>query len=143
MLFLCYYRVVEVFATTIVLVYNASLHRGGSFLRHTARSSRLGVSIFKDFCQDSKLNLQLALLLQHIKRSEQVLSSSLGSFSFAFSLRIPLQILRILHSAKGCPVSKVSHRLVGLVVKASASRAEDPGFESRLRRDFFGVESYQ
>ena len=34
-------------------------------------------------------------------------------------------------------------RPVGLVVKASASRAEDPGFESRLRRDFFGVESYQ
>ena len=34
-------------------------------------------------------------------------------------------------------------RLVGLVVKASASRAGDPGFESRLRRDFFGVESYQ
>ena len=28
-------------------------------------------------------------------------------------------------------------RLVGLVVKAAASRAEDPGFESRLRRDFF------
>ena len=27
-------------------------------------------------------------------------------------------------------------RLVGLVVKASASRAEDPGFESRLRQDF-------
>ena len=35
------------------------------------------------------------------------------------------------------------YRLVGLVVKASASRAEGPGFESRLRRDFFGVESYQ
>ena len=33
--------------------------------------------------------------------------------------------------------------LVGLVVKESASRAEDPGFESRLRWDFFGVESYQ
>ena len=27
--------------------------------------------------------------------------------------------------------------------KASASRAEGPGFESRLHRDFFGVESYQ
>ena len=27
--------------------------------------------------------------------------------------------------------------------KATASRAEDPGLESRLRRDFFGVESYQ
>ena len=37
----------------------------------------------------------------------------------------------------------VFHRLVGLVVKASASRADGPGFESRLRRDFFGVESYQ
>ena len=35
------------------------------------------------------------------------------------------------------------HRLVGLVVKASASRAEGPGFESRLSRDFFGAESYQ
>ena len=35
------------------------------------------------------------------------------------------------------------HRLIGLVVKASASRAEGPGFESRLHRDFFGVESYQ
>ena len=32
----------------------------------------------------------------------------------------------------------VSHRLVGLVVNASASRVEDPGFESRLRRDFPG-----
>ena len=31
----------------------------------------------------------------------------------------------------------------GLVVKASASRAEGLGFESRLRWDFFGVESYQ
>ena len=29
-------------------------------------------------------------------------------------------------------------RLVGLMVKASASRAEDPGFESRLRQDFSG-----
>ena len=37
----------------------------------------------------------------------------------------------------------INYRLVGLVVKASTSRAEDPGFESRLRRDYFGVESYQ
>ena len=35
------------------------------------------------------------------------------------------------------------YRLVGLVVKASASRAEGPRFKSRLRRDFLGVESYQ
>ena len=37
----------------------------------------------------------------------------------------------------------VINLLAGLVVKASASGAEDPGFESRLRRDFFPVESYQ
>ena len=30
------------------------------------------------------------------------------------------------------------YRLAGLVVKASASGTEDPGFESRLRRDFSG-----
>ena len=36
-----------------------------------------------------------------------------------------------------------TYRLVGLVVKASALRAEGPGFESRLRWDFFGVKSYQ
>ena len=28
-------------------------------------------------------------------------------------------------------------------LRASASRAEDPGFESRLYRDFSGVELYQ
>ena len=39
--------------------------------------------------------------------------------------------------------ARINDRLVGQVVKASASRAEDPGFESRLRRDFFRVESYQ
>ena len=32
----------------------------------------------------------------------------------------------------------VIHRLAGLVVKVSGSRAENPGFESRLRRDFSG-----
>ena len=40
-------------------------------------------------------------------------------------------------------VSSSIDRLGGLVVKASASSAEGPGLESRLRRDFFGVESYQ
>ena len=35
------------------------------------------------------------------------------------------------------------YRLVDLVVKVSASRAEDPEFESRFCRDSFGVESYQ
>ena len=47
-----------------------------------------------------------------------------------------------LYSAAVIP-PPISYRLVGLVVKASASRAEDPVFDSRLRRDFLGVESYQ
>ena len=45
--------------------------------------------------------------------------------------------------SKGMYASLLRDRFTGLVVKTSASRAEDPGFESRLRRDFFGVESYQ
>ena len=40
------------------------------------------------------------------------------------------------------PLPSFDH-LIGLVVKASAWRAEDPGFESHLRWDFFGVESNQ
>ena len=35
-------------------------------------------------------------------------------------------------------VPAIADHLVGPVVKASASRAEDPGFESRLWRDFSG-----
>ena len=35
-------------------------------------------------------------------------------------------------------LSPVCDRLVGLMLNASASRAEDPGFESRLRRDYSG-----
>ena len=38
---------------------------------------------------------------------------------------------------------RLRDRLISLVVKASASRAEDPEFESRLRRDFSEVESNQ
>ena len=49
-------------------------------------------------------------------------------------------------ASRVCPSSKPSvpmyfslgvDRYIGLVVKASASREEDPGFKSRLRRDFF------
>ena len=36
-------------------------------------------------------------------------------------------------------LNSTSHRLVGLVVKASASKAEDPGFESHWRQDFSGL----
>ena len=36
------------------------------------------------------------------------------------------------------PTTRPVDRLVGLVVKVSVSRAEDPGLESRFRRDFSG-----
>ena len=42
----------------------------------------------------------------------------------------------------GNAVSSPSNRLVGLVVKASASRVEDQEFQSRLRRDFSGSSGY-
>ena len=38
--------------------------------------------------------------------------------------------------------SPARDRLLGLVVKASASRAEDPGFDSCLRRGDFSGSSY-
>ena len=41
-----------------------------------------------------------------------------------------------------CSATIPSDYLVGLVVKASASRAEDTGFESPLRRDFFSGSSH-
>ena len=37
------------------------------------------------------------------------------------------------------PVIRAQYRLTGQVVKVSASGAEDPGFESRLRWDFSGL----
>ena len=52
----------------------------------------------------------------------------------------PVTFACVAHSLVRVPCA---HCLVGLVVKASASRADDPRFESRLRRDFSGVESYQ
>ena len=46
------------------------------------------------------------------------------------------------HGQRSCSSNLLSYpltdRLVSLVVKASASRAEGPGFKSRLRRDFSG-----
>ena len=40
------------------------------------------------------------------------------------------------------PTFLPSYHLIGLVVKASVSRAEDPRFESRFRRDFFSGSSH-
>ena len=52
------------------------------------------------------------------------------------SLRYPSMLLGRGATNRLLLVHQMEDHLVGLVVKASASRAEDPGFESRLRRDF-------
>ena len=59
--------------------------------------------------------------------------------------KVAVELTLLIHTNRSqrCPAVPQGDRLVGLMVKASASRAEDPGFESCLRRDFFGVESYQ
>ena len=58
--------------------------------------------------------------------------------SFAANFYTPSRGTAATH--QGNSVSPVSwDRLVGLVVKAASSRAEDPGFASRLRRDFSGT----
>ena len=51
--------------------------------------------------------------------------------------------VRSYHLGASLSVPFKHDRLVGRVVKVSTSRAEGPGFKSRLRRDFFGVKSYQ
>ena len=75
------------------------------------------------------------------------------SFLLLFRLRLPLLLHLLLLLASSSQAinqptnkhlqSRPLKRLVGLVVKASASRAEDPGFQSRFRRDVFGVKSYK
>ena len=48
--------------------------------------------------------------------------------------------LSLTKKRRRCPVySRGRDRLAGLVVEASDSGAEDPGFESRWRRDFSGL----
>ena len=76
--------------------------------------------------------------------------TSRSSLSTAAKPIMPLSSFRTLVICRTFvyPFSRFTHaifflpaldRLVGLVVKASASGAEDPGFESRLRRDFSGL----
>ena len=92
--------------------------------------------------------------ITHDAAGEEYTFEYCSAFRFTDKIRSPtVHGERQTHGAKLATYAGGSHwtfclfvivnRLVGLVVKASASRAEGPGFESRLRRDFFGVESYQ
>ena len=91
---------------------------------------------------------------QHVQSSKQI--NLLGTLACCWDVKQPTnkptnklcdphQRGQKLASGGGSSMDRVqpSHRLVGLVVKASASGAEDPGFESRLRRHFAWSESYQ
>ena len=60
------------------------------------------------------------------------------NFIFPLSLCVPLLTWSALSST-----AVTEHCLFGLVVKAPALWGEHPGFESCLRRDFSGVESYR
>ena len=69
----------------------------------------------------------------------------MGKFSCSLHVHATLHVagpVCSLHNAVKKQLRFPNH-LVGLVDMASTSRAEDPGFESRLSRDFSGVESYQ
>ena len=57
-------------------------------------------------------------------------------FSFRFLLLRFMNVIETTHLLSYCLVYLLTYCLAGLVVKASASGAEDPWFESRLRRDF-------
>ena len=73
----------------------------------------------------------------------QIRLAGTGCWKTRLELEILIPINNESDEIKSVSRSPRPYRLAGLVVKASASRAEGPGFESRLRRDFFGVESYQ
>ena len=65
-----------------------------------------------------------------------LLAVCVGLFSIQHGITDKQSIINFLISASSSFASP--DRLGGLVVKASASGAEDPGFESRLCRDFSG-----
>ena len=73
-------------------------------------------------------------------------SHSLSAVMTTLALVFGQPVIRLNRGHNSCPRSfgqseilfNLCHRLVGLVVKASASRAEGPGYESRFRRDFSG-----
>ena len=70
----------------------------------------------------------------------QTESKLTNSFNATFFARKPKFCFDV--KGSGCGVKAVVNHLVGLVVKASASSAEEPRFESRLRLNFFSRSSH-
>ena len=80
----------------------------------------------------------------NIQRTDTDVSSMLIRIKLSIFFQAALHVLPFYHDS--C-VTDVQFQYLSTPRwpsgKASASRAEDPGFESRFRPDFFGVESYQ
>ena len=120
--------------------------RGGSNLRRSEPSTLL-TELFRPppppppppstMCSD--------ILYVDIASPEQREENAISQSSVAIGPSAP-HTCSTPHCQGQCPLFlhlHLHHRLVGLVAKVSTSRAEDPGFESRLRRDFSGVKSYR
>ena len=84
-----------------------------------------------------------------ISLSTVLLQVSLGRPLFLWPSGVHRRAILVMFTCQGTNIPENTqfyscpHRLGGLVVRASALRAEDPGFKSCLRRDFSRVESYQ
>ena len=92
------------------------LYLPGSFKRCSLTNSSLLKGRKHTSDAPAERDIQIVNMCPCLARN-MVLSKCLSDFTFFCSLSV--------------------YRLAGLVVKASASRAEDPGFESRLRRFFY------
>ena len=87
----------------------------------------------------------------HKRRGFHLFQKTDTDRSVKSSVLITVAGTRMVQCVRGCGQNRIEvkrmscfcDRLVGLVVKASASRAEGPGFKSCSRLDFFGIESYQ
>ena len=66
--------------------------------------------------------------------TRKILTKTMATATMAVSITTTAVLLHVCHKGSHC----YANYLDGLVVKASASRAEDPGFESSLRWDFSG-----
>ena len=88
---------------------------------------------------------QLEVKVEHLQNTVDQLSAKVDSYHISLVNIVDKKKKKKEDEVRGhmFVVYLSINRLVGLVVKASASRAEGPGFESRLRQEFFGVESYQ
>ena len=113
----------------------------------TTRQMSVG-QVFQD-CGDGLLVMQLGedggqcVHVGHSKFPQLVTILQHPQLVPVHSLVMNIAVAKVAASMMFCNSDTgVMNRLVGLVDKASVSRAADPGFDSRLRRDFFSGSSH-